>query len=173
MPRYRANNNFGIVSSIGAQAVGEPGRRTFRLVIEAGRASAHLWLEKEQLQQLAVYIDEIGEDLPGEGDRGRRPEPEPTWTGGNLYLEFKLGSLSLVPDAASKSFLFLAFDRESPGDDTPDLSFWVPLDEAQGLSKEALEVCAAGRPRCLLCGLPINADGHMCVRANGHQPIEP
>ncbi|HAI99827.1 MAG TPA: DUF3090 domain-containing protein, partial [Dehalococcoidia bacterium] len=32
--------------------------------------------------------------------------------------------------------------------------------------------CAAGRPRCFLCGLPINPDGHVCPRANGHTVLE-
>lgn len=173
MPSYRANNNFGTVSSISVESLGEPGKRTFRLLIEAGAASATLWLEKEQLQQLAVYIEEVGEDPSRLKPPDSRKDSEEPWDGGYLSLEFKVGSLSLGHDADSNAFLFLAHDRESVGQDTPDLSFWVPLEMAQELSGRALEICAAGRPRCLLCGLPINPDGHMCVRSNGHQSLHP
>ena len=29
-------------------------------------------------------------------------------------------------------------------------------------------VCAAGRPRCPLCGVPMGPEGHQCVRTNGY-----
>ena len=76
-------------------------------------------------------------------------------------------------DADINSFLFLVHDREAVGQDTPDLCFWVSQEMAVKLSKEALEVCAAGRPRCVLCGAAINPEGHMCVRSNGHQKLHP
>ncbi len=173
MPPFEANNNFGTVTQISAEALGEPGNRTFRLLVESGAAFAQLWLEKEQLQQLAVYIEEINQEGPRRGRRGRRREPEPTYDGGYVRLEFKVGSLSMGHDADIDSFLFLIHDTEAVGEDTPDLCFWVPQKMALKLSKEALDVCAAGRPRCLLCGQPINPEGHMCIRLNGHQALQP
>ena len=174
MPPFEANNNFGTVTSIGVEALGEPGKRTFRLLVESGAAFAQLWLEKEQLQQLAVYIEEIDQEGPRQGRRGGgRREAEPPYDGGYMRLEFKVGSLSMGHDSDVNSFLFLVHDREAVGQDTPDLCFWVPQEMALKLSKEALEVCAAGRPRCVLCGLAINPEGHMCVRSNGHQSLHP
>jgi hypothetical protein len=35
-----------------------------------------------------------------------------------------------------------------------------------------LRICASGRPPCFLCGLPINPEGHVCPRANGHAVFE-
>ncbi len=174
MPAFEANNNFGTVTRISVEALGEPGKRTFRLLVESGAAFAQLWLEKEQLQQLAVYIEEIDQ----EGSRrerggGGRREPEPSYDGGYVRLEFKVGSLSMGHDADVDSFLFLVHDREAVGEDTPELCFWVSQEMALKLSKEALEVCAAGRPRCVLCGVAIDPEGHMCVRSNGHQALHP
>ena len=172
MAAFEANNNFGTVTQISAEALGEPGKRTFRLLVESGAAFAQLWLEKEQLQQLAVYIEEINQEGPRRSRRrGRGREPEPTYDGGYVRLEFKVGSLSMGHDADVNSFLFLVHDTEAVGEDTPDLCFWVPQEMALKLSKEALEVCAAGRPRCVLCGLAIDPEGHMCVRSNGHQAL--
>lgn len=173
MPQYQANNNFGTVSSISVETLGQPGQRTFRLLLQAGEASACLWLEKEQVQQLAIYIQEISEDLTRNRPAEDREASEAPWSGGNVSFEFKAGSLSLGHDSASNAFLFLAYDRESPDDAPADLSFWVTLEMARDLSKEALEVCASGRPRCFLCGQPINPEGHACVRSNGHQSFQP
>jgi uncharacterized repeat protein (TIGR03847 family) len=43
---------------------------------------------------------------------------------------------------------------------------------ARAFTKRALEVVAAGRPPCPLCGQPLDAEGHICVRLNGHRPQE-
>ena len=172
MVQHEASNSFGTVSSIKAEALGEPGQRTFRVLIQSGAASACLWLEKEQLQQLAIYIQEAGEALSQKGRESVQGVAEETWSGGIKDIEFKVGRLALGHDTSTNSFLFLAHDVESAEDAPADLSFWVTLDMAQGLSKEALELCAAGRPRCFLCRQPINPEGHMCVRSNGHQPFQ-
>ena len=50
--------SLGNPRSIIAETFGEPGRRTFRLVIESGEARSDIWLEKEQLLQLGVYLQE-------------------------------------------------------------------------------------------------------------------
>ena len=31
------------------------------------------------------------------------------------------------------------------------------------------KIVAAGRPPCPLCGLPLDTDGHVCPRQNGHR----
>ena len=172
MGQYEANYSFGTVSSITAEALGEPGQRTFRVLLKAGAASACLWLEKEQLQQLAVYIQQVGEALSQKELGEVKEGPEELGAEGITELEFKVGKLALGHDAAANSFLFLAHDIESAEDAPAELGFWVTPEMAQGLSKEALEICAAGRPRCFLCGQPINPEGHMCVRSNGHQSFQ-
>jgi uncharacterized repeat protein (TIGR03847 family) len=41
--------------------------------------------------------------------------------------------------------------------------------EARAFSQRALQVVAQGRPACPLCGLPLDAEGHICPRQNGHR----
>jgi len=173
MARYEAKYNLGTITSVSPEAQGQPGKRTFRLLLKAGRASVCLWLEKEQLQQLAVYIQEVGEALSQKGLQEPHEPPEEPWPGGPEDIEFKVGKLALGHDTSTNAFLFLVHDVESSENATADLMFWVSLDMAKALSKEAIEVCAAGRPRCFLCGQPINPEGHMCIRSNGHQPLQP
>jgi len=40
---------------------------------------------------------------------------------------------------------------------------------ARAFAKRAIAVVAAGRPPCPFCGNPLDAEGHVCPRANGHR----
>ncbi len=172
MATSRAKYAFGVPSQVKAEAIGVPGKRTFRLVLESGAASASLWLEKEQLHQLALYIQEISASLPSDSKAREGQPPEPQWSGGVTNIDFKIGRLALGHDSGSNCLLFLTHDIEKPDDNVATLSFWLPLRQGEELAEEALKVCAAGRPQCFLCGQPINPEGHMCPRANGHAPLQ-
>ena len=69
MEERRAKYPMGSLSEIQAETFGEPGRRTFRLVLGAGQAHCSLWLEKEQLFQLGVYLQDAVDSL-SEEDKG-------------------------------------------------------------------------------------------------------
>jgi uncharacterized repeat protein (TIGR03847 family) len=40
---------------------------------------------------------------------------------------------------------------------------------ARAFIARALRVVAAGRPPCPLCSLPLDPEGHICPRQNGHR----
>jgi uncharacterized repeat protein (TIGR03847 family) len=40
---------------------------------------------------------------------------------------------------------------------------------ARAFAKRASAVVAAGRPPCPFCGNPLDPEGHVCPRANGHR----
>ena len=166
--RYR----FGAVSRISAEAIGVPGQRTFRLLLESGAASGTLWMEKQQLSQLSSYIQEIIASLSSSAKAKEAEVPEPQWSGGITNVDFKIGKLALGYDSASNCFLVVAHDMEETEDEAATLSFWLTLSQSERLAEEAVKVCAAGRPQCFLCGQPINPEGHMCPRANGHAPLQ-
>ncbi len=174
MEQRRVKYPLGSLSRIEAMSVGEPGHRTFRLVIEAGAAHCSVWLEKEQLFQLGIYLQDVVRSLSDE-DRERPSQPkEPEWTGEGAPIDFKAGQFLLSHDTAANSFYLLAYEREEEEaeEDAASVSFWITTVQAQALSEEALRICAAGRPRCFLCGLPINPEGHVCPRSNGHAAME-
>ncbi|MDE2842973.1 MAG: DUF3090 family protein, partial [Chloroflexota bacterium] len=80
---------LGTVSRIVAETFGEPGKRTFRLALESGRATSHVWLEKEQLFQLGTGLKEAV-DRQTESDREKGSAPiEPGWDGDDTLIEFK------------------------------------------------------------------------------------
>lgn len=168
----RARYRFGALSRATAEGIGEPGERTFRLALESGAASASLWMEKEQLYQLAIYIQEIIGSLSSGAKAKEGEAPESQWSGDTTTVEVEVAKLALGHDPSSNYILFLIHDAGDAEDEAATLSFWLSLSQSGELAKEAIEVCAAGRPRCFLCGQPIDPGGHMCPRANGHGPLE-
>jgi uncharacterized repeat protein (TIGR03847 family) len=163
---------LGAVSSILAETFGEPGQRTFRLVMEAGAARSLVWLEKEQLYQLGIYLQEAISTL-SEEDRQRAAQAgEPPWAGGEESVEFKARQMMLSYSVPANYFYLQAYEADEGEEPGASISCWVSPEQAGQLAREALEICAAGRPPCFLCGMPISPDGHVCPRANGHAVLE-
>ena len=65
-----SRHDFGLINTIKAEAIGVPGQRTFRLLIEGYGCSACLWLEKNQLLQLSIIIFQMLVTLPAQGSPG-------------------------------------------------------------------------------------------------------
>ena len=170
---------LGRLSQVEAVTFGQPGRRTFRLDLHSGSAFCSLWLEKEQLLQLGVYLRDYVASLSAE-EKARESAPqEPGWPGGETTLDFKAGQMFLSHDKESNSFYMQAHEREMddegrerPPEEAESVSFWMTMTQASELAEESLRICAAGRPTCFLCGQPINPEGHVCPRANGHTVLE-
>ena len=55
----QADNEFKYISKVSAEAIGKPGNRTFRIIAETGTASAIIWIEKQQLLQLATGLMQL------------------------------------------------------------------------------------------------------------------
>ena|SRR5438876_819744 len=53
------NKDLGPVEIVGAEAVGKPGQRRFRLFAMSHNISVALWMEKEQLDNLSIALDRI------------------------------------------------------------------------------------------------------------------
>ncbi len=167
-----------MADSVEAEAIGVPGKRTFKITAASPRGVAVVWMEKEQLFQVAVSINRFlaagAETAPGDGHPTRlRP-------GLPIETEFKAGEMSLRYDALAGVLTVRAVaieppqDTELPGlEEAPEevqFSFTRPM--AETLAERALEACAAGRRPCPFCGGPIDAEGHFCVRTNGHQKLD-
>ena len=175
---------LGAVTSIEAVTFGEPGKRTFHLDVHSGPARCTVWMEKEQLFQLAVHLRDTAGRLSKEEREKESDLREENWSGGELTLDFKAGQMLLSYDHDSNAFYIQAYERESadeageegapreePGE-AESVGFWITTAQASALEEEALKICAAGRPTCFLCGQPINPEGHACPRANGHTILE-
>lgn len=168
---------LGSLSHIEPRTFGEPGSRTFHLAIEAGPAVATVWLEKEQLFQLGLGLRDALQALSADERDKPGSTVEPEWTGAELSLDFKAGQMSLEYGHESNCFRMTAYeaqreDSELSPEDASSVSFWITTAQAAKVAEEALRICAAGRPRCFLCSLPIDPEGHVCPRSNGHTVFE-
>ena len=167
---------LGALASINAETFGEPGRRTFRLVLKAGAANVSVWLEKEQLFQLGVSLQEATRRLSAEQQAGPSGPAGSEWSGEELALEFKARQMLLRYETSGNAFYLEAHEGEEEDSERDregaSVSFGISISQSAALAEEALKICAAGRPPCFLCGLPIDPEGHVCPRANGHAVME-
>jgi uncharacterized repeat protein (TIGR03847 family) len=155
---------LGPLTAIAAEALGEPGQRTFRLRAQTDNVAAMLWIEKEQLQALALAIEQllaqVGKPVSKEQPSALDSFHEPSG------IEFKIGRLALgyVEESDLVALLLHTVDDDPEG--PASLICLANRPQFKALSRQIVEVCAAGRPRCGLCGDPIDASGHHCVRLN-------
>lgn len=159
--------------------VGDPGQRTFYLQVRMGKRIVSIALEKQQSAQLAEKIDEILDQLITlDGNPFSVPTSTPIELVDNDQLEpveeqFRTGVMSLGWDPTTAQIVVEAYpltdiDPDGPfPDDEADaaevLRVRMPVGTARAFSKRTREVVGAGRPICVLCGQPIDADGHTCA----------
>ena len=165
-------NEFTNVTSLRAEAIGEPGKRRFRIMADSGSSSASMWIEKEQLFQIALAIQQLLATSP-EDQQAYASPPTSREAEAMTRLDFPVAKLVLGYDGGKGLFIIEAHepaDREAE-DEAATVRVWANREQVRQFSHEALRVCAAGRPLCPLCGSAIDADGHRCPRHNGHARI--
>ena len=174
--------DFESVTHIVADAIGQPGQRTFFLQARQGRRVASLILEKQQVAALASSILQLLDEL-----QQQHPELEPAESSDLLPRlqepidpAFRVGQLGLGYDEGQDLMVLVAQalpaveqDDDEEGaivveDDLPRARFFATRAQMRALGEKALSSVEAGRPECPLCGRPIDAAGHFCPRTNGH-----
>ncbi|MFI5954195.1 DUF3090 family protein [Cryptosporangium sp. NPDC051539] len=159
-----------------AGTVGEPGDRTFYLQATDQSRTVSVVLEKTQVallaERLVELLDEAQRRLGAEtGDEPDDVDTEPL--DAPVEEEFRVGTLSLAWDAESSTVIVEATaqadDEEAPEDDLDSLRVRLTAAETRAFVARAVRVVAAGRPPCPLCGLPLEAGGHVCPRSNGYR----
>ncbi|MGZ8572017.1 MAG: DUF3090 domain-containing protein [Actinomycetota bacterium] len=170
--------DLGEVDRITADAVGEPGMRTFYLQARAGEDVITLIVEKQQVQLLATSVLELLADVPIETGPG--PDDDELELEEPLDVRWRVGRLSIGYDEDQDRFLLeiMEFEPEiedeedprSPLDHDPEtIRLWATREQMLALSRHGSEVADRGRPTCQLCGNPIDPEGHACPATNGHR----
>jgi uncharacterized repeat protein (TIGR03847 family) len=175
-----------------AGTVGEPGQRTFFLQAALGGRTTSVALEKEQVAVLAERMEELlDEVLRRTGGTAQVPAVAPVDLVDDGPLsqpideEFRVGALTLAWDGDTERVVVEAHARaeteeeqvealdEEADDGPPMLRVRITGAMARAFAKRAQLVVSAGRPPCPFCGLPVDAEGHLCPRMNGHRPADP
>ena len=169
-----------------AGTVGQPGERTFYLQASGKGQVTSVALEKVQVSRLAKRLDELLDDeLRNSGGTSPVPAAAPTSLADDgpldlpLLEEFRVGIIALAWDPDSERVVIEAQEEsETPveylADDVPEdgpgvLRVRITAAAARAFSQRALQIVGQGRPPCPLCGLPLDAEGHICPRLNGHR----
>jgi uncharacterized repeat protein (TIGR03847 family) len=172
-----------------AGTVGQPGDRTFFLQAREGSRVVSVVLEKAQVAVLADRLGDLLAELErrgvaaaaeaalaedaADGDTGPLDEP--------LNEAFRAGSLTLGWDGDDELVLVEARAQSEEGEeidpdedddadeDGPDLlRVRMTADAARSFVARAARIVASGRLPCPLCGAPLDPQGHICPRRNGH-----
>ena len=167
------NVDLGTAEHVKAEAVGEPGSRTFRIRLVSQNGSASLWMEKEQLQALGMAIDQLIAQLRSNRTGRNEPAAAASESGdfpANADHEFRVGRLGLGYDDEADKLVLLAHESEADAEGPPSLTCRVGRGKMRTLSSEIGTVVSAGRPRCPLCNAPLTGGPHACPGSNGHTP---
>lgn len=161
------------VSHITADAIGEPGQRVFYLQASQEQRLVTLVLEKEQVQALAVSVEQMLEELEKRLPQGAA-EMELISQYDLVLREpvdpaFRVGQMGLGYDAETDRLIIVAQELADDSDEMSVARFWATRAQMKALSEHSLRVVKAGRPSCPLCSQPIDPDGHFCPRRNGHK----
>jgi uncharacterized repeat protein (TIGR03847 family) len=169
-----------------AGTVGQPGQRAFYLQAAGSGRITSVALEKGQVSQLAERLDELLDEvlrrtggsaaipaMAPEALTDDRPLDQP------LMEDFRVGAIALAWDGESERVIIEAQElsdepiepltEDLPEDGPAILRVTITAAAARAFAKRALQLVTAGRPPCPLCGLPLDASGHICPRQNGHR----
>ena len=175
-----------------AGTIGEPGDRTFFLQARDGARIVSIVLEKVQVSVLAERLGDLLEELERRGVQNAAAAASPAAEGASeagdtgpldepLNEAFRAGSLTLGWDVDAERVLVEARAQDEDGEaidpaddddedeDGPDLlRVRLSADAARAFVARATRIVGAGRPPCPLCGAPLDPQGHICPRRNGH-----
>ena len=172
------------VTRLTADAVGEPGQRTFYLQAASGADQVTLLVEKEQVRRLAenleTWLPELAAGRPEDPVEAAAAEAGELALAEPLEPDFRVGQLSLSYDEERDRVLVIATELQAEEEEEEEdpLELADPLEvrllvtraQLRVLARHGAEVVARGRPLCPLCGNPLDPTGHICPALNGHRP---
>ena len=185
--RYDAPDRFV------AGTVGQPGERAFFLQAREGNRITSVACEKQQVSVLAEHLDKVLDEVIRRSAGAVEVPPTATTTTDTDPLdapiteEFRVGTMTIAWDPSIDRIVIELFSNVDVADDegsaaeapVEDESEEIEADEvfvvkitaayARDFVARAQSLVSAGRPPCPFCLQPINADGHICPRANGYR----
>lgn len=167
-----------------AGTVGQPGDRTFFLQARQGRRVTSVGLEKFQVSLLAERLEELLDEVLRQGGSLVVPAVTPVEMQDDEPLEqpveeeFRVGTMALAWDPEDERVVIEAQEVTEEEEEDAEVGVEDPAavvlrvritaGMARAFAQRALKIVAAGRPPCPLCGLPLDSQGHVCPRQNGH-----
>lgn len=176
MPRYELDLNPA--SHLTADAIGQPGQRVF--FIQGWRESdpqpVTILVEKIQLQSLAMGVEQLLAEI--QRHRPDLPEVPAEYDEAAMHIHppvdplFRAGEIGLGYDTEHDLVVLLVREilaEDANPDEAAVVRFWCTRTQIRRMAVWSAEVASRGRPICLQCGGPMEAEGHFCPKKNGHK----
>ncbi|GAC1416524.1 MAG: DUF3090 domain-containing protein [Actinomycetota bacterium] len=166
------------VSRITVGAIGEPGSRTFFVQARKDDQLITLIAEKQQIQVLATTLTQLLEAMPPVEDEGDLVFDDDLELEQPLLPEWRIGPMRIEVDEARSMMVLIVEelvaedDEGNPEHEPSEGRFVATRAQMRALGEHADAVCSAGRPRCQLCGFPLDPEGHACPATNGHRKLD-
>ena len=161
-----------------AGAIGPPGQRVFYLQSREGGRVITLKAEKEHVRALAEYLGGLlarvkGAPAPARGGAELLEPVQPAWDVGSIAVGYDEPRDRVVVEASE---LLEEAEEEARGEDAGEESgpqpaiarFRITRAQAAAFVDRANELMKGGRPSCPICSRPMDPEGHVCPRSNGH-----
>jgi uncharacterized repeat protein (TIGR03847 family) len=156
-----------------AGAIGPPGQRVFYLQSrEAGRVIT-LKVEKEHVRALAEYLGGLlarvkGAPGPARADADLLEPVEAAWDVGSLAVGYDEGKDRVVVEVSELQEEAEEEEENAPAPEPAMARFRITRAQAAAFVERANDLMKGGRPACPVCRQPMDPEGHVCPRANGH-----
>ena len=157
--------------------IGEPGQRVFFVQAAEGATTVTLKVEKTQVAALAQYMAELLADLPPVPDDELPFDLELLEP---VVAEWVVGTIGVAFDE-NRDRMVVTFQELQVVEESDDpllvddvdaagslATVVVTRPQAMGFVRRAAELVSSGRPPCTLCGRPLDPEGHVCIKTNGH-----
>jgi uncharacterized repeat protein (TIGR03847 family) len=122
---------------------------------------------QEERDLLLLEAEELVAEESGAGESAEEEDPL-----AELGVELEVSDL-IEPreeEAEAEAEEMPAYAEDlGPNEDAARVRFWATREQMLSLARHGAAVCAQGRPRCQLCGNPIDPEGHQCPALNGHR----
>ena len=161
-----------------AGAIGPPGQRVFYLQSREGGRVITLKVEKEHVRALAEYLGGLlarvkGAPAAARGGAELLEPVQPAWDVGSIAVGYDEPRDRVMVEASE---LLEEAEEEARGEEAREESgpqpaiarFRITRAQAAAFVDRANELMKGGRPSCPICSRPMDPEGHVCPRSNGH-----
>jgi len=158
-------------------AIGPPGKRVFYLHGWQEAQVVTLLVEKIQVQSLSIAIEQFLAKIQQEYPH--LPEASPAYEENQMHITppvdplFRVGEINLGYRAEDDRVLLQLAELQPEGANPAEqriVRFWCTRHQVRALAHWGAEVTSRGRPLCPQCGAPMDPEGHLCPKKNGHPP---
>lgn len=179
---------FDPVDHLAVGAVGEPGKRAFYIQASKDGQVLNVLVEKEQVavlsERLRTLVEQVEAQFPDALEAAEAgAEAEGGGLAGDPVPLFRALAIGIGFDPARRMVLVELHERagdegeegeggaeEEPSEEPePYLArLYATPAQARVIAEHGVAAVVAGRPPCPLCSMPLDPEGHVCPKLNGH-----